>query len=228
MASKPSSSGNPYIEGARFVADVAGGIAEGRRERDEAQWNRRQQALDRARSYRALGQDDKQFGANFNLSRMGALDERATDAADAQRRLSLAPLTDRASYMLQARAGAAPQAFQARDFTKGSAPGSGAAQGGFAPSLALQATAAEQYKAGMGGVDTSALQAALSRLTSMSGVPEEYSAQTSGNAQLEDVYNSALSDFYSAKLERNRAEAHRKLVALAPQFGRTPPAYQPK
>jgi hypothetical protein len=141
--------------------------------RQQADQFRQQQQLQREQ----MGQSNQQFGANFNMNRAGALDQRAQQAAAVQRQVNLNPMADRAAYMLAQRAGAAPAAFQPRDFTRGGIPGRGQATGGFGDVLNAQRAAAGQYKAGMGGMDPSALIAARDRLQSQADVPGMYGAQ---------------------------------------------------
>lgn len=126
------------------------------------------------------GQSDRQFGQQSNLSRANQLDQRSVGAADMQRRLSMAPLTDQAMSFMQARAGAAPAAFQARDFTRGAMPGAGAAQGGMGSTLNATRTAMQNYRPGMGGLDTSALRESVARLRSQQDIPGMYGAPAGG------------------------------------------------
>jgi len=126
------------------------------------------------------GQSDRQFGQQSNLARANQLDQRSVGAADMQRRLSMAPLTDQAMSYMQARAGAAPAAFQGRDFTRGTMPGAGAAQGGMASTLGAARTAMQSYRPGMGGLDTSALRESIARLRSQQDIPGMYGAPGGG------------------------------------------------
>lgn len=164
---------------------LLGGIGQGQAMKAQTKAQKQIAEMQARQNWEQMGMGDRQFGQQANLNRSRYMDERAIGAADLQKRLSGAPLADRAAYMLAARAGAAPQAFQARDFTQGGMPGAGQAQGGYAPTLNAQAQAAQNYTAGAGGVRTDALEAALARLQSMAGVPAEYQAREGGQMRLQ-------------------------------------------
>lgn len=185
----------------------------------ELEEKKRQANLEMGFNYAGLGQKDAQFGQDSNLTRSKYLDERATTAADLRKRMNLAPLADRASAMLAARAGAAPAAFQARDYTRGTTPGAGAAMGGMADGLNAQRAAAQRYQLGEGGMmNNPELQAALDRLTSMAGVPEEYKAKDPARMRLEAALASAQQDLATSKLVRNREAARRSIAAIQQQL----------
>ena len=124
-----------------------------------------------------LGQSDRQFADRSGMDRAKFLDERGQSAIGVQNALNLAPMRDRALYMLQQRAGAMPAAFQARDFTRGGVAGSGQATGGYGSVLAAGQQAAGNYRGGMGGYDTTAMREALARYRDPSNLPDEYKAK---------------------------------------------------
>lgn len=100
----------------------------------------------------------REFNANYELNRN-------SQTAQIQNQLNRAPLADKGQYLAMNMA--APTPFQPRDYTQGLShiqPGQ-QAQGGAQAQLAANAAAAPNYREGAGGVDTSALQAILSRLT---------------------------------------------------------------
>lgn len=88
----------------------------------------------------------------------------AQQAVQAQTQLNRAPLADKAQALLLARMGVAPGQFQGRDYTKGTAdllrtpmtPGANVAS--------TMQTAAQNYRPGQGGVDTSTLSWLLNRM----------------------------------------------------------------
>lgn len=163
---------------------IGGGTAKASKEQAKADMRRTEEQS--KISYGQLGQDDRQFAQKSNLDRSGYLDSRAMQAAAIRSQMNKMPLADRASAMLAARAGAAPAAFQARDYTRGTTPGSGAASGGYADTLNATRTAAQNYKLGDGGMmNNPELEAARARLTSMAGIPGEYTAKDPTRMRLE-------------------------------------------
>jgi hypothetical protein len=154
---------------------------------EQAKANQAATANQQRMNFGQVGQDDRQFAQTANMNRAGYLDQRAGAAADMRRRANLTPLADRASAMLAARAGAAPAAFQARDFTRGTTPGAGQATGGYSDVLGAMQRAGQGYTPGSGGMANPELEAAIARLTSMAGVPGEYSAQSPMKTQLESA-----------------------------------------
>lgn len=194
---------------------------------------------DRAQADRQFGfergQADRQFGANYNIDRMGKLDERATNAARLQRALNTAPLQDRAMYMLNQRLGMSPSAY---------------AQGGAAPLLEGLKSAAGSYQQGQGGMDTSALRSAISRMTSgaddpgayrpesyqagtpyqgtgykpgpefqtqkstTSYTPTNYKPMSARELQRDADYNQAISRYTSSSLQKNRDQARGELQRI--------------
>lgn len=155
---------------------IGGGTAKASKEQAKADMRRTEEQS--KISYGQLGQDDRQFAQKSNLDRSGYLDQRGLQAAQLRSQMNKMPLADLAAAMLAARAGAAPAAFQARDYTRGTTPGSGAASGGYADTLNATRTAAQKYQLGDGGLmNNPEMQAALNRLNSMAGIPEEYTAQ---------------------------------------------------
>lgn len=176
---------DPLSVGLTVGGNILAGIGQGKAQAAATRLNKEQGREQARLNWQQLGQADRQYGQNANMARAQYLDQRGVAAADLQKRLGLAPLADRAAYMLAARAGAAPAAFQARDFTRGGEPGAGAATGGYAPMLNAQAQAAQNYTAGAGGLQTDALEAALARLRSMAGVPAEYEAREGGRMALD-------------------------------------------
>lgn len=163
------------------------------------------------------GQADRQFGANYNIDRMGKLDERATSAARLQRALNTSPLQDRAMYMLNQRLGMSPGSY---------------AQGGAAPLLEGLRNASGNYQQGQGGMDFSVLRNAIGRMTSgaddpgayraemyksgpeykaqrstASYTPTNYKPMSAGELQRDANYNQAMSRYTSSNLQRNRDAA---------------------
>lgn len=125
-----------------------------------------------------FGQDERMYADKSAFDRAKYQDERLKAAIGVQRSLNMAPLNDRALYMLQQRAGATPAAFQARDFTRGTVPGAGQATGGMGSVLAAQQKAAQGYRPGMGGFDTSAMKDAFKRYMDPDTLPAAYQAQS--------------------------------------------------
>lgn len=162
------------IEG---LGGLLGGIGQGKATKEQTKMQKAALDMQARQNWEQMGMGDRQYGQNANMQRAQYLDQRGLTAADLRKRMNMTPLADRASYMLAQRAGAAPQAFQARDFTRGTTPGAGQAMGGYAPSLNAQAEAAQRYTAGAGGMANPELEAAMARLTNMAGVPAEYQAQ---------------------------------------------------
>lgn len=176
---------DPLSAGLFIGGNIISGLGQAKAGKEQAKVAKEQGRMAARQNWQQLGQADRQFGQNANMARAQYLDQRGVAAADLQKRLGLAPLADRAAYMLAARAGAAPAAFQARDFTRGGVAGEGAATGGYAPGLNAQAQAAQAYQAGAGGLQTDALQAALARLRDMAGVPGEYQAREGGQMAID-------------------------------------------
>jgi hypothetical protein len=131
-----------------------------------------------AQNYQQMGMGDRQFGQTSNMNRQQLLDQRNAQAVQAQTALNLNPMRDRAAYMLTSRLGMPPGAFQPRDYTRGTMPGQGAPTGGMAPVMGAMQTAARDYRAGMGGMNDSALRAQLAGLQDQSQMPGMYTAQT--------------------------------------------------
>lgn len=142
------------------------------RQQLEAQRQAQQQGL--GQNYQQMGLQDRQFGQTSNMNRQQLLDERLKQASGVQEQLNRNPLRDQAMYMMQQRIGMVPGAVQPRDFTRGTMPGAGASTGGYAPVLNQMQTAAGQYRAGMGGMDASALRAQLAGLQDQSQMPGLY------------------------------------------------------
>lgn len=183
---------DPLSAGLFVAGNVISGIGQGKANAAANRLTKEQGRMAARQNWQQMGQADRQFGQNANMARAQYLDQRGVAAADLQKRLGLAPLADRAAYMLAARAGAAPAAFQARDFTRGGVAGEGAATGGYAPTLNAQAQAAQTYQAGAGGLQTDALQAALTRLRDMAGVPGEYQAREGGQMAIQSKIDQDL------------------------------------
>lgn len=173
------------------IGSAVSGIAAGKASAEDRKAAAEAQRRQLGQSYQQMGMTDRQYGQQSNMDRSRYLDERGVAAADLRRRQNLAPLSDQASAMLAARVGAAPAAFQARDYTRGTTPGAGQATGGFASTLGAQRQTASTYQPGQGGLmNNPELQSALARLSSMAGVPGEYtpmSAQQMGmQAEIDD------------------------------------------
>lgn len=175
-----------------------------------------QQAQEQAKiNYGQLGQDDRQYGQKSNLDRAGYLDQRAMQAAQLRSQMNKMPLADRAAAMLAARAGAAPAAFQARDYTRGMTPGAGAATGGYADTLNATRTAAQNYKLGAGGLmDNPEMQAALARLNSMAGIPGEYTAQNPMRMRLEAELAEQMELYASATKAKDKQKYAQRITQL--------------
>lgn len=166
-----------FAAGIQGLGGLLGGMGQGQAQKEQTKAQKEALAMQARQNWEQMGMGDRQYGQNANMQRAQYLDQRGLTAADLRKRMNMTPLADRASYMLAQRAGAAPQAFQARDFTRGTTPGAGQATGGYAPSLNAQAAANQNYTAGAGGMANPELEAAMARLTNMAGVPAEYQAQ---------------------------------------------------
>lgn len=217
--------------GINALGGLIGGIGQGQGMREQAKAQRQIAEMQARQNWQQMGMGDRQFGQTSNLNRSQYLDQRGITAADLQKRLAGAPLADRAAYMLAARAGAAPQAFQARDYTQGGMPGAGQAAGGYAPGLAAQGAAAQRYTPGAGGVRTDALQSAMARLQSMAGVPGEYQASDAGQMRLQSEIdeqrelsansnNLANRQKYAARVQRLQDEMQNYPAAPRTAVGR--------
>lgn len=97
----------------------------------------------------------------------------ALGAASAQNLINRAPMADQAQYMMRARMSAPPTAFAPRDFTRTGltqqtmrAPATGGPQ----EALAASRIAAQGYKPGAGGVDTSVLDMLKKKMIQSSGM----------------------------------------------------------
>jgi len=152
------------ISSAQTAAQAKAELEEKRRQFDQ------EMALNRQK----YNQSEAQYAQNeaWNAAKYG--DERGIGAAKLQGQLSLAPLADKASYMLMQRLGVAPAAFTPRDYTKGTMPGTGAAAGGYGDVLAADQAAQQGYTAGAGGWKTDALQSAFDRLRDPKTLPPAY------------------------------------------------------
>lgn len=170
-------------------------------------------------SYQQLGQNDRQYGQTSNLNRAAQLDQRAVGAADLQKRLSLSPMADQAAYFLQQRAGVPPTAFKPRDYTAGQMPGSGQASGGITAGMNQAAQAMGQYKPGMGGLDTSALQDAVKRMRNESLVPGEYQAMDPNAMRLQSQMGQNMVDATTAKYSKDRLALQAQNDQLAAMIG---------
>lgn len=171
-----------------------------------------------------LGQEERQFGSEFGLQRMGALDERATQAARLQRALNTSGLQDRAAFLLNQRLGMGPASF---------------AQGGAAPVLDSLRGVAGSYQPGQGGMDFSVLRSAIGRMTSGADdpgayqrgpdyqsaqyqtqrsstgyTPTNYRARSAGEMEQEANRNQAISRYTSSNLQRNRNQAQREIARI--------------
>jgi hypothetical protein len=153
------------------------------------------------------------------MNRQTQLDNRLGQASAVQNQLNLNPMRDRAAYMLQQRAGAMPAAFQPRDFTKGTMPGSGAATGGMGSVMNQMQTAAGQYKAGAGGMDPSALQAQLAGLKNQSQMPGMYQGQTADQMRYGAEAQQMQVDASKAKYSQDRINLQNQANRLAGTLG---------
>lgn len=114
-----------------------------------------------------MNMSDAQFQATYGMTKSNAqtnIDQfnssdafnKGKQAIVAQGSLDQAPLRDQAQYMLKARMGAAPAAFNPRDITKGTGAFAAGASGG--PDLGAVQRAAASYTPGAGGVNTDVLK----------------------------------------------------------------------
>lgn len=215
-----------YPATATIIAAGIGAVGSGLTGYGQAQQAKQNQKLTAAQlaaqqglNYQQLGQSDRQFGQTSNLNRANALDQRAVGAADLQRRLNLAPLSDQASYFLQQRAGMPPSAFQPRDFTRGTRPGAGAPTGGVTAGMNQAAQAMQGYRAGMGGIDTSALRGAIGRLQDESQLPGEYKAQSADQMRLGAEMQQRMVDAANAKKAGDRLNLQGQMNSLQQSMG---------
>lgn len=192
---------------------IGGGTAQASKEQAKADKMRTEEQS--KVSYGQLGQDDRQFAQKSNLDRSGYLDQRGMQAAALRNQMNKMPLADRAAAMLAARAGAAPAAFQARDYTRGMTPGSGQATGGYADTLNATRTAAQGYKLGDGGLmNNPEMQAALARLNSMAGVPGEYTAQNPARMRLEAELAEQMELYANARKASDKQKYAQRITQL--------------
>ena len=137
--------------------------------------------------YAGMEQNERQFGFNANMGRANQLDGRSIAAADMQGRINRSPLADQAQYLIQQRLGLGNVV-----------NGMGAA--------------AQRYRPGMGGVDTSAMRASLARLSDESLVPGEYEAQTGGQMRMK-AYRDELMLKFSNERDPARRDRFAKQIA---------------
>lgn len=187
------------------------------RQQIEAQRQAQQQGL--GQNYQQMGLQDRQFGQTSNMNRQQQLDQRMASASGVQEQLNRNPLRDRAMYMMQQRIGMVPGAVQPRDFTRGTMPGAGEASGGYAPVLNQMQTAAGQYRAGMGGMDPSAMQAQLAGLRDQSQMPGLYEATTPDAMRYGAERQQLQLDAANAKYAKDRLALQDRANRLAGTLG---------
>jgi hypothetical protein len=173
-----------------------------------------------AQNYQQMGMGDRQFGQTSNMNRQQLLDQRNAQAVQAQTALNLNPMRDRAAYMLTSRLGMPPGAFQPRDYTRGTMPGQGAPTGGMAPVMGAMQTAARDYRAGMGGMDTSALRAQLAGLQNQSQMPGLYEASTPDAMRYGAEQQQLQLDAANANYAQDRVNLQNRADRLASTLGR--------
>lgn len=141
----------------------------------------RQKQLDELRRQydESLKQRQSEFDRGFGEQQTNRQDQEAQIAVQAATRLNAAPIADRAQALVLARMGVSPDAFQPRDYTRGTqdltrtttAPGANVAG-------AMQRAAAD-YRPGQGGYDTTTLKMLLDRMKG-SGFSDRPGAPTAG------------------------------------------------
>jgi hypothetical protein len=208
--------GNVAAAGIGALGSALGGAAAAGAQQDAAAASKQQQRAAMGMNYQQMGQNDRQFAQSNAMQRAQYMDQRATQAADLQRRANLTPLSDRASFFMQHLAGAGPQAFQARDFTRGTMPGSGTANTQL-NTPALQ-KAMQSYTSGAGGMSNEALTSAIQQLRDPSQAPTQYQAQSPAVMQLEAEIASQQAQMAQDQRPAEQAKYRQRIAALQQQL----------
>lgn len=162
------------VEGMMSSADRAKQLEELKRQYD-ASLKQRQSEYDRDLAEQIAGRE--QSGGQFDRT---TGDTEAQAAVRAQTQLNAAPVADKAQALLLARMGVSPGQFQPRDYTKGTADLSRVSMAPGANVTSAMRTAAQGYRPGQGGVDTSAIRMLLAKMKASGFGPQQPTTMGSG------------------------------------------------
>lgn len=215
--------GQIILTGVQALGSGLGAYASGQQANKNAQLQQQQLSANTGLNYQQLGQNDRQFQQNSNLDRAKYLDDRATNAARLQQRLNMAPMADRASYLLQQRLGVSPGPVQIRDYTTGTMPGEGQVGGGATDVLGAMQRLNSAYQPGAGGFDTRGLTDALAQLRDPSQVPGMYGAQSPDQMRYAAEMQQLMIDAANAKTSQDRLNIQARMARLQQSLGGTIP-----